>query len=334
MIRHVSVGAALEHAAFALTEAGIDEPRRRARALLAAALDLSAAEIFAYPERLLTSTQQARVSVMLDRMLAHEPLSRIIGRREFWGLEFRLSADTLDPRPESETIVEAVLARLPERDRPYRFLDLGTGTGCLLLALLSEYPAASGIGIDIAPGAARTARDNAERLGIGGRAQFAVGSWAAALTGRFDAVVANPPYIERADDRRAAARGAAIRSDPGARRRRRRARRVPRDRRRTAAIVAARAASSPPRSARDRPPPWRKFSGSTVCNWTGSPPISPASSALSSPADSAVPAKLRPIPSESRAPLARAPTPGHTPDRAKTGNGGGSRCASALSDWG
>ena len=131
-------------------------------------------------------------------MLAREPLSRIIGRREFWGLEFLLSADTLDPRPESETVIEAILARLPDRDRAYRFLDLGTGTGCLLLALLSEYPAASGIGIDIAPGAARTARDNAERLGIGGRAQFAVGSWAAALTGRFDAVVANPPYIEHA----------------------------------------------------------------------------------------------------------------------------------------
>ena len=134
---------------------------------------------------------------MLDRMRAREPLSRIVGRREFWGLEFLLSADTLDPRPESETIVEAVLARLLDGDRTYRFLDLGTGSGCLMLALLSEYPAASGIGVDIAPDAARTARDNAERLGIGRRAQFVVGNWASALTGRFDAVVANPPYIEQ-----------------------------------------------------------------------------------------------------------------------------------------
>ena len=131
-------------------------------------------------------------------MTAREPLSRIVGRREFWGLEFLLSADTLDPRPDSETVVEAVLARLPDRDRSYRFLDLGTGTGCLLLALLSEYPVASGVGIDIAPGAAATARDNATRLGIGARAHFIAGNWAAALTGRFDAVVANPPYIERA----------------------------------------------------------------------------------------------------------------------------------------
>jgi release factor glutamine methyltransferase len=198
VIRNASVGATIEFAASTLAKAGIDEPRRCARALLAAALDLSAAEIFAHPERKLIPAQQARIAAMLDRMLAHEPLSRIVGRREFWGLEFRLSADTLDPRPESETVVDSVLARLPDRDRAYRFLDLGTGTGILLLALLSEYKAASGVGVDVAPGAAVTARDNAARLGIGARAHFIAGSWAAALTGRFDAVIANPPYIERA----------------------------------------------------------------------------------------------------------------------------------------
>jgi release factor glutamine methyltransferase len=196
--RDDSVGAAIEFAASALAKAGIDEPRRRARALLAAATDLSAAEIFAYPERKLNPVQQARIAALLERMLAHEPLSRIVGRREFWGLEFLLSADTLDPRPESETVVASVLARLPDRDRAYRFLDLGTGTGILLLALLFEYKAASGVGVDNAPGATVTARDNAERLGIGARAHFIAGSWGAALTGRFDAVVANPPYIERA----------------------------------------------------------------------------------------------------------------------------------------
>jgi release factor glutamine methyltransferase len=197
VIREASLGAALDHAAAALAKAGIGEPRRRARMLLAAATDLSAAEIFACPERRLTPEQQARGAAMLARMAAHEPLSRIVGRREFWGLEFLLSADTLDPRPETETVVEAVLSRLPERGRACRFLDLGTGTGCLLLALLSEYPKACGIGVDIAPGAAVTARDNAVRLGIGGRARFVVGNWTAALTGRFDAIVANPPYIER-----------------------------------------------------------------------------------------------------------------------------------------
>lgn len=181
-----------------LAAAGFDEPRRHARALLAAALDLSPAEVFAHPERLLTPAQQARIAAMLDRMTAREPLSRIVGRRGFWGLDFLLSADTLDPRPESETVVDSVLARLSERNRPYRLLDLGTGTGILLLALLSEYPAARGFGVDIAFGAALTARRNAELLGLEGRAHFLVGNWAEALTGRFDAVVANPPYIESA----------------------------------------------------------------------------------------------------------------------------------------
>ena len=195
---HSTIGGALAEAAVGLAEAGFDEPRRRAQGLLAAALDLSAAAVFAHPERMLSPAQQTRVANMLDRMLAREPLSRIVGRREFWGLEFLLSADTLDPRPETETVVEAVLARLPERDRPYRFLDLGTGTGCLLLALLSECPAASGVGVDIAPGAIRTARQNADRLGLGRRALLVVGNWAEALAGRFDAIVANPPYIESA----------------------------------------------------------------------------------------------------------------------------------------
>src|SRR4029077_4071849 len=107
--------------------------------------------------------------------------------------------ETLDPRPETETVVDAVLARLPERARSYRFLDLGTGTGCLLLALLSEYPAATGIGVDLAPGAVVTATGNAKRLGLGTRAAFAVGNWAVGLEGLFDAVVANPPYIASAD---------------------------------------------------------------------------------------------------------------------------------------
>jgi len=178
-----------------LAAAGFDEPRRRARNLLGAALGRSAAETFAHPEAALTPAQMVRVAAMLDRMIAHEPLSRIIGKREFWGLEFVLSAATLDPRPESETVVEAALARLTDRTRAYRFLDLGTGTGCLLLALLSEFPRGIGVGIDVAPGAAQAARRNAMLLGLGGRAHFVVGDWAGAVPGGFDAIVANPPYI-------------------------------------------------------------------------------------------------------------------------------------------
>jgi release factor glutamine methyltransferase len=190
-----TIGSALAAAAAALAAAGFDQPRRHARRLLAVALRRSQAELFAHPEWALDTAQEHLIAPMLGRMVAHEPLSRIVGRREFWGLEFMLSGDTLDPRPESETVVEAVLARLPDRAGTYRFLDLGTGTGCLLLALLSEFPRAGGVGIDIAGGAVRAARRNAERLDLCGRADFVVGDWGRAVTAGFDAVVANPPYI-------------------------------------------------------------------------------------------------------------------------------------------
>ena len=179
--------------------AGIDEPRRQARRIMVAALGLSPAEVFAHPHRRLDREEHARIQAMVRRVAAHEPLSRITGHREFWGRDFVLSRDTLDPRPETETVVEAVLARLTDREQPYRFLDLGTGSGCLLLALLSEYPQASGIGVDVAYGAAITARHNAARLGLGERASFVAGDWGAGLAGGFDAVVANPPYIATAD---------------------------------------------------------------------------------------------------------------------------------------
>jgi release factor glutamine methyltransferase len=194
-----TIGSTLGEVAARLASAGFDEARRRARRLLAAALDLSATEVFARLDRMITENEGERVAELLRRTLAHEPLSRIVGVREFWGLEFTLSPDTLDPRPETETVVEAVLARFAERNRPYRLLDLGTGTGCLLLALLSEFPRASGFGIDKAYRAAATARRNAECLGFGAQAQFAVGDWATALNGSFDAIVANPPYIAHGD---------------------------------------------------------------------------------------------------------------------------------------
>jgi release factor glutamine methyltransferase len=190
-----TVGSTLADAAHALAAAGFDEPRRRARRLVAAALGLSATEVFVHPERAVGERAAERVAALLRRVLAHEPLSRVLGVREFWGLEFSLSPDTLDPRPETETVVEAVLARLPERGRGYRILDLGTGSGCLLLALLSELPAAYGVGVDRAPGAAAAARDNAAALGLHGQAGFMCGDWAAAVGARFDVVVANPPYI-------------------------------------------------------------------------------------------------------------------------------------------
>jgi len=194
-----TVGEVLEAVAVTLAAAGLEEPRRLARRIMTEALHLSPAEVFAHPQRHLGDEERIRIEAIATRVIAREPLSRILGHREFWGLDFALSPDTLDPRPETETIVEAMLARLPDREKPYRVLDLGTGSGCLLLALLSEYPNANGFGVDVAPGAAMAARHNAERLGLGARAQFVVGDWGAALAGRFDVVVANPPYIATAE---------------------------------------------------------------------------------------------------------------------------------------
>jgi len=188
----------LAEAAAALTQAEFEEPRRRARRLVASTLALFPADLLAHPERTVDDLASGRVRVALARMVDREPLSRILGRREFWGLEFGLSADTLDPRPETETVVTAVLRSIPDRGAPLRFLDLGTGTGCILLALLSEFPAATGFGVDVAAGAAATARRNAAALGLARRAHFFVGDWGAAISGVFDIIISNPPYIPSA----------------------------------------------------------------------------------------------------------------------------------------
>ena len=194
-----TLGSMLVGAAAALAAAGCDEPRRQARRLISTVLEFDAGELVSCPERVLTPLQTSRVRSALRRMLANEPLSRIVGKREFWGMEFTLSPDTLDPRPDSENVVEAVLKRLPRRAAPLRVLDLGTGTGCLLLALLSEYRAAFGVGTDASAGAARIAQQNAEALGLTDRARFFVGDWAAAVSGRFDVIVTNPPYLATAE---------------------------------------------------------------------------------------------------------------------------------------
>ena len=190
-----TLGSLLAEAAATLARAGFAESRRRARRLVAATLDLAPAELLAHPERAIDEQRTDYVRLALGRMADREPLSRILGRREFWGLEFSLSSDTLDPRPETETVVETVLRAGLNREAPLHFLDLGTGTGCILLALLSEFPAAIGFGLDIASGAAVSARRNAEALGFAERARFLVGNWGAAVSGKFDVIVSNPPYI-------------------------------------------------------------------------------------------------------------------------------------------
>ena len=189
------VGGTLDGATAQLHAAGVPGARRDARLLLAHVLGVGVEAILARPERPVTPSQSAAFDALRARRAAREPLSRILGEREFWGLSLRLSAATLDPRPDSETLVEAVLDGLPSRGDAGAVLDLGTGSGCLLLALLSALPKASGLGIDLDPAAVRTARDNARRLGLAGRVRFAVGDWGETLAGGWKVIVSNPPYI-------------------------------------------------------------------------------------------------------------------------------------------
>lgn len=135
---------------------------------------------------------------VLQRRLKHEPLAYIIGRKEFWSLEFEVGPGVLIPRPETETLIEQALAALPDRERPYRVLDLGTGSGCLLVALLKEFPNAFGRGIDCSEQAVGWARRNAGKDGLGRRCELIEGDWAAAA-GAFDLIVSNPPYIPSAE---------------------------------------------------------------------------------------------------------------------------------------
>jgi len=166
-----------------------------ARLLLAAALAIPRLELTLAPERPVCAAEAERFDGFLARRTAGEPVSRILGRREFWSLEFEIDAAVLDPRPDTETVVEASLSALPDRAAPLDVLDLGSGSGCILLALLSELPNAAGLAVDSSPAALSTARRNARRLGLAGRCRFLAADWGAALSGGFDLVASNPPYV-------------------------------------------------------------------------------------------------------------------------------------------
>ncbi|MED5395881.1 MAG: peptide chain release factor N(5)-glutamine methyltransferase, partial [Pseudomonadota bacterium] len=163
------------------------------------ALGIELATVFGRPERLLDGSESKRLAAMVRRRKAREPVARIVGEREFWSLSLRISADTLVPRPESETLVEAVLQLTDDRQAPLRVLDLGTGSGCLLLALMSELLEARGIGVDVCERVLAVADCNAERLGFSTRTEFQTGDWDSgllpALKCSFDIIVSNPPYI-------------------------------------------------------------------------------------------------------------------------------------------
>jgi release factor glutamine methyltransferase len=180
-----------------LRDAGIEQPRREARLLLAHALGCRVEDIPLHDH--LTIATAATAKALTRRRAAHEPLAFLTGHANFWSLTFAVSPATLIPRADSETLIEAALAQFPARDRVRSILDLGTGTGALLLAALSEFRAAHGIGTDRIERAAQLARANASTLGLAHRSHVIVADWAAPLTARFDLILANPPYIPSAD---------------------------------------------------------------------------------------------------------------------------------------
>ncbi len=192
----MTVADALRRGAAVLSAAGVDSPRLEARLLLAHAAGLQQEALLRDRD---VPVETAPYAALLARRAAREPLALITGQQEFWSLPFAVSADTLIPRADSETLIEAALAARPDRAGTRSILDLGTGTGCLLLAALTEHPAAWGIGVDLSPGAAALARRNAAALGLASRAAMLCAHWDDALHARFDLVLSNPPYIPGPD---------------------------------------------------------------------------------------------------------------------------------------
>jgi release factor glutamine methyltransferase len=179
-----------------LAEAGIEDFAADARLLLCAAGGLNSMDLIREPGLALDEAAVERLAPMAGRRAAGEPVSRILSRREFWSLPLAISPDVLDPRPDTETLVAAVVRELADkRQAPLRILDLGAGSGAILCALLTEFGEATGIAVDLSAAAAALARTNLADCGLAARAAVIVGSWGSAVQGPFDVVVSNPPYI-------------------------------------------------------------------------------------------------------------------------------------------
>lgn len=176
-----------------------ENPMREARLLLAHALNTTYEKVYLDQDRLISEEEEASFDSLIQRRAQHEPLSKIREYREFWSLPFRVTKDTLDPRPDSETLIEAVIACTPDKTQSLRILDLGTGTGCLLLSLLHEYPNSTGVGVDLSERAITIAQENAFHLHLQERSAFMVGNWGEAIAGTFDIIISNPPYIKTSE---------------------------------------------------------------------------------------------------------------------------------------
>ncbi|MEN3931660.1 peptide chain release factor N(5)-glutamine methyltransferase [Microvirga sp. W0021] len=178
-----------------LTAAGFETAALDSRLLLTRALGITPNELIINDHVAIPPDQIVTLELYLNRRLQGESVARITGFREFWGLPFQLGSDTLEPRPDTETLIEAVLDYYPDRQAPLRILDLGTGSGCILISLLTEYAKAKGTGVDLSASAIKTAKQNAAANAVDSRSQFLISDWFDKINGTYDLIVSNPPYI-------------------------------------------------------------------------------------------------------------------------------------------
>ena len=190
------VDEAIEATVRRLRDAGIENPRLDARLLIQEATGLEAEGVARDPGHILTAGSLQKLCAGIRRRQHHEPVSRIVGSREFWSLDFAISAEVLDPRPDTETLIDALLQAETDRSKPILIADLGTGSGCLVCAALSEFSNAYGIGTDRSSSAINVAKENARALGLSSRVEFIRGQWASAIAAQsIDVILTNPPYI-------------------------------------------------------------------------------------------------------------------------------------------
>ena len=194
-----TLGSAYKYLTRELTVSEIENPQLEARILLAFAARVEQTRVIGYPEDKLDNTVIRNLEKIIARRKTGEPIAYITGVKEFWSLNFNVTPETLIPRPDSETIVQSVLDTITNHMDRLSILDLGTGSGCLLLALLSELPNAKGVGIDISPATCKIAKKNAKELGLNNRAKFYRGNWMEGILDQFDIIVTNPPYIAEPD---------------------------------------------------------------------------------------------------------------------------------------
>lgn len=198
-LEELTVAEALADAMEHLEEAGVISAHLDARLLLAHVLCVGREYLTMHADAYLSDAELMAFDELIERRAAREPMAQILGQREFWSLNFHVTADTLDPRPDSETVIETVLHYVPNKNTRLMIADFGVGTGCLLLSLLSEYPQAHGLGVDISQAALDVAQKNAFALGLASRTHFHHTNWGENVHGRYDILVSNPPYIREGD---------------------------------------------------------------------------------------------------------------------------------------